>query len=99
MYHEGAGVGSYQSFIEDLISCLDLRSGELSQRHLLQVNLELDQVLLHSLHVEDEANQFLNFRRQFRSFTCGGKQDRTPYSISQLLLGRGSNESCGLHLN
>ena len=59
---------AYQSFIEDLISGLNLGFGELSQWHLLQVDLKLDQVCLHSLHVEDEADQLLNLGRQLGTF-------------------------------
>ena len=50
----------YLCFREYLVRLLDLLPTDLPQRHLGQVNLELDQGLLHGLDVEDEGHQLLD---------------------------------------
>jgi hypothetical protein len=45
----------------------DLLSAELSERHLLGVDLELDEGLLHLLDVEDERDQLLDRLGQIRA--------------------------------
>ena len=61
-----SGLDHLKSLGEDRVAGLDLLPAELAERHLLRVDLELDERPLHLLDVEDHRDQFLDGLGQLR---------------------------------
>lgn len=62
-------VNCCRSFAQRAVGPKNLISANFSQRHLLQVQFELEHGLLHPFNIKDQTNQFLNWEWKSR-FRC-----------------------------